>query len=149
LNTPPSSLLAFDLGRKRTGVAYGTMMLSQAKALGVIEAQGDKRMQAFASYIQTWQPNALVVGVPYHPDGAPNENTLFAKNIAKQLKNQFKLDVFEIDERYSTTEALGINQNARLRQGGQSTQQDVDALSACVILNQFFSQWNAHSISPL
>jgi len=91
----------------------------------------------------------LVVGVPYHPDGAPNENTLFAKNIAKQLKNQFKLDVFEIDERYSTTEALGINQNARLRQGGQSTQQDVDALSACVILNQFFSQWNAHSISPL
>ena len=147
MKNAPSALLAFDLGRKRTGVAYGTMMLSQARALGVIQAQGDKRMLAFASYIETWQPNALVVGVPYHPDGAPNENTLFAKNIAKQLKNQFKLDVFEIDERYSTTEAIGLNQSAR--QGGQRAQQDVDALSACIILNQFFSQWSDHSISPL
>jgi len=147
LKNPPSSLLAFDLGRKRTGVAYGTMILSQARALGVIQAQGDQRMKAFASYIQTWQPHALVVGVPYHPDGAPNENTLFAKNIAKQLKNHFKLDVFEIDERYSTTEAIGVQQSEM--QNPQSTHQDVDALSACVILNQFFSQWNSHAISPL
>lgn len=123
------------------------MLLSQAKALGVIEAQGDKRMKAFSSYIQTWQPAALVVGVPYHPDGAPNENTLFAKNMAKQLKNQFKLDVYEVDERYSTTEALSLNQNAV--DGRERSEVNVDALSACIILNQFFSQWSSHSIQPI
>ncbi len=147
MKNEPSSLLAFDLGRKRTGVAYGTMLLGEAQALGVIDAQGDKRMQAFASYIQAWQPSALVVGVPYHPDGASHENTQFAKNIAKQLKNHFKLEVFEIDERYSTTEAIGMNESRR--QAGHQSQQNVDALSACIILNQFFSQWHTRALDPL
>ena len=147
MNTPPITLLAFDLGRKRTGLAFGTMMLSQASPVGVVQAEGDKRFEAFSSYIQTWQPSALVVGVPYHPDGAPHENTQFAKNIAKQLKHKFKLDVFEIDERYSTTEAISVNQISR-RQDKKS-QKDVDALSACIILEQFFSEWGIRTLEPI
>ena len=147
LNNPPNSFLAFDLGHKRTGLAYGTMILSQASPVGVVQAEGEKRFEAFSSYIQTWQPDALVVGIPYHPDGVAHENTQFAKKIAKQLKAKFKLSVFEIDERYSTTEAISLNQSNRLK--STKAIQDVDALSACIILNQFFSQWSAGSLESI
>jgi putative Holliday junction resolvase len=70
----------------------------------------------------------LVVGVPYHPDGAAHENTAKAKKFARQLNGRFSLPVFEVDERYSTTEAHS--------QGAK----DADAASACIILNQFFRE---------
>jgi putative Holliday junction resolvase len=72
----------------------------------------------------------LVVGVPYHPDGAAHENTLLAQKFARQLRGRYNLPVFEVDERYSTTEARS--------QGAV----DVDAASACVILNQFLRSLN-------
>jgi putative Holliday junction resolvase len=76
--------------------------------------------------LSDWQPDALVVGVPYHPDGAAHENTARAKKFARQLHGRFKLPVFEVDERYTTTEALS------------SGAKDADAAAACIILEQFF-----------
>jgi putative Holliday junction resolvase len=70
----------------------------------------------------------LVVGVPFHPDGAAHDNTTKARQFARQLHGRFQLPVFEVDERYSTTEALS--------QGAK----DADAASACIILNQFFRE---------
>ena len=81
-----------------------------------------------ARHIETWQPQALVVGVPYHPDGAEHDNTRFARRFARELRHRFGLPVFEVDERYSTTEALS--------QGAQ----DADAASACIILEQFLRE---------
>ena len=69
-----------------------------------------------------------MVGVPFHPDGAAHENTQRARRFARQLHGRFALPVFEVDERYSTTEALS--------QGAT----DADAASACIILNQFFRE---------
>ena len=147
LNKPLSSFLAFDLGHKRTGLAYGTMILSQASPVGVVQAEGDKRFEAFSTYIQTWQPDALVVGIPYHPDGVAHENTRFAKKIAQQLKSKFNLNVFEIDERYSTTQALSLKHSAQSKSTNPTkAHKDVDALSACIILDQFFSEWHAGSL---
>jgi putative Holliday junction resolvase len=74
-----------------------------------------------------WQPDALVVGVPFHPDGAPHDNTERARRFARQLHGRFRLPVHEVDERYSTTEAAS---------GGA---RDLDAASAAIILNQFLS----------
>lgn len=71
-----------------------------------------------------WQPDALVVGVPYHPDGANHENTRRASALPSCM-GRFRLPVYEVDERYSTTEALA---------GGA---RDADAASACIILEQF------------
>jgi len=133
----PQTLMAFDLGRKRTGVAYGSAMLASAQPLGVIQTQGDKRLQEMAQYIKQWQPQALVVGVPFHPDGQPHEQTRFAQNMAKQMRAEFKLPVIEVDERYSTTQAKSWVQESSLK-GGQKASVNVDALSACVILNQYF-----------
>lgn len=119
------SFLAFDFGLKRTGVAYASRLLGQAQAQGTVNASGDARWPLIAQHIERWQPDALVVGVPYHPDGARHENTERAQKFARQLHGRFGLQVFEVDERYSTTEAHA--------QGAK----DVDAASACVILDQF------------
>ena len=112
------SFVAFDFGAKRTGCAVGTRMLRSANPLPTIRAEAGER-------IKEWQPDALVIGVPYHPDGNAHENTARAKKFGRQLKSRFGLPVFEVDERYSTTEALA---------GGA---RDADAASACIILEQF------------
>jgi putative Holliday junction resolvase len=126
LNTArPETFLAFDVGRKRTGVAYASRFLGHAEPQGSIQAEGDRRWPLVARHIETWQPQALVVGVPFHPDGAEHDNTRFARRFARELRQRFALPVFEVDERYSTTEALA--QGAR----------DADAASACIILEQF------------
>jgi putative Holliday junction resolvase len=120
-----TSFLAFDFGTKRTGVATGNSLLRQASALTSVAAEGEARFAPMARLIAEWQPDALVVGVPWHPDGAPHDNTRRAQRFARQLQGRFKLPVHQVDERYSTTEAHA------------SGAADVDAASAAVILDQF------------
>ena len=124
---PPQlqTFLALDFGLKRTGVAVGNRLLRSATPQGTIRAEGDARFVQIAERIREWQPDALVVGVPFHPDGAPHENTRLAQRFARQLHGRFRLPVYQVDERYSTTEAL---------QGGA---RDADAAAACIILEQF------------
>lgn len=128
--SPPAgavrSFLAFDFGIRRTGVATGNSLLRQAQALTTVQAEGDARFARIAALIAEWQPDALVVGVPFHPDGASHDNTRRARRFARQLHGRFGLPVHEIDERYSTTEALAAGAA------------DVDAASAAVILDQYF-----------
>ena len=100
------SFLAIDLGLKRSGVAVGNRMLRSATPQATIRAEGDARFAQVALRLAEWQPDALVIGVPYHPDGASHENTARALKFARQLRGRFGLPVFEVDERYSTTEAL-------------------------------------------
>jgi putative Holliday junction resolvase len=120
-----STFVAFDFGQKRTGVAVGNRMMGTAQPQGSIHAQGDARFEHIAKVLKEWQPDAIVIGVPYHPDGAAHENTTRAKKFGRQLHGRFRLPVFEVDERYSTTEALS------------SGAKDADAASACIILEQF------------
>ena len=120
------TFLALDFGARRTGVAFGNRLLRSAQALATIHAHdAAARMAQVRARVLEWQPEALVVGVPLHPDGAPHENTLRARKFARSLRGQFRLPVYEVDERYSTTEALA--RGAR----------DADAGAACVILEQF------------
>ena len=119
------TFLALDLGLKRTGVAFGSRLLRSAQPQPTLRAEGDARFALVAARLAEWQPDALVIGVPYHPDGASHENTTRALRFARQLRGRFGLAVFEVDERYSTTEALA---------GGA---RDADAASACIILEQF------------
>ena len=120
-----STFIAFDYGEKRTGVAVGNRLLGTAQPQGSIHAQGDARFVQIAKVLKEWTPDAIVIGVPYHPDGAAHENTARAKKFGRQLSGRFGLQVFEVDERYSTTEALA------------SGPKDADAASACIILEQF------------
>ena len=127
IDVPPhfTTFLAFDFGAKRTGVAVGNRMLRTATPQRTIRAEGDARFAPIAAALAEWQPDALVVGVPFHPDGASHENTALARRFARQLRGRFGLPVYEVDERYSTTQAQA--------EGAK----DPDAGAACVILEQF------------
>jgi len=114
-----------DYGQRRVGVAVGNTLLRRAQALRTVAAEGDARFDAIGRLIDEWRPDALVVGVPFHPDGAPHDNTQRARRFARQLQGRFRLPVHEVDERYTTTEALA--------QGAA----DTDAAAAAVILDQF------------
>jgi putative Holliday junction resolvase len=120
-----ATFLAFDFGTRRVGVAVGNTLTGDARALKTVAAEGEARFAALAALIAEWQPAALVVGVPVHPDGAPHDNTRRAQRFARQLQGRFRLPVHEVDERYTTTEALA--DGAR----------DADAAAAAIILNQF------------
>ena len=120
-----STFMAFDFGVKRTGVAVGNRLMRTAQPQGSIQAQGDAKFAAIAKCLAEWKPDALVIGVPFHPDGAEHDNTKLARKFGRQLHGRFGLTVFEVDERYSTTEALA------------SGAKDADAASACIILEQF------------
>lgn len=121
------SFLAFDFGLKRTGVAVGNRLTGRATPQPTIRAEGDARWAQVAARIAEWRPDALVVGVPFHPDGAEHENTRRARRFARQLHGRFALPVYEVDERYSSTEALAAG----------AREADVDGVAAAIILEQF------------
>lgn len=117
--------LAFDFGLKRVGVASGNTLTRTAQPLRTVCATGDARFAAIARLVDEWQPDALVVGVPFHPDGAEHENTQRARRFARQLHGRLRLAVHEVDERYTTTEAQADGAG------------DLDAASAALILEQY------------
>jgi len=120
------SFLALDFGSRRTGVAYASRLLGQARPLATIQArEARQRLDLVGKQVAQWQPQALVVGIPLYPDGAEHENTRLARKFARSLRGRFQLPVFEVDERYSTTEAVADGAH------------DPDAGAACIILEQF------------
>ena len=94
---PDATLLAFDFGTRRIGVALGTTRLRTARALTTIEAEdNERRFAAIAALIDEWQPHALVIGLPLHADGSPHEMTALVeskKKVAHQLFEQFTLSM--------------------------------------------------------
>ena len=131
IDVPPHfhTFLAFDFGAKRTGVAVGNRLLGTATPQATIRAEATQaRLDAAAERVKQWQPDALVVGVPFHPDGASHDNTARARRFGRQLAARVKLPVYEVDERYSTTEAC------------TAACGDLDAASAAVILDQILRE---------
>ena len=130
-----ATLLAFDYGEKRIGVALGNALTRSARALTVIQNRSQAwRFEAVAELLREWQPDVLVVGLPSHPDGTPHIMTQLAKRFGNQLNGRFHLPVVWVDERYSSVDA-----EARLRERGERAEH-VDAEAACVILQQYFDE---------
>jgi putative Holliday junction resolvase len=125
LSSGPLSFLSFDFGARRVGVASGNSLTRTATPLTTIADIGDARFDAIGKLVGQWRPDALVVGIPYHPDGAAHDNTRRAESFARQLHGRFGLPVHRVDERYTTTEAHA------------SGARDIDAASAALILEQF------------
>lgn len=139
------SVLAFDFGVKRIGVAVGILLddrrgvgrCGPARALTMIESEAnDARFSAIAALIAEWQPVLLLVGRPLNDDGTPDDMTARCERFAKQLRGRFRLPVENVDERFSSTAA-----DASLRQRGLSWQQRkawIDAEAALIILHSWF-----------
>ena len=121
---PPLTFLAFDFGARRVGVASGNSLTRTATPLTTLALAGDARLAAIGAIVAEWRPSALVVGVPFHPDGAAHVNTERARRFARELRARFGLPVHEVDERYTTTAA---------KSAGSA---DLDAAAAAIILEQ-------------
>jgi putative Holliday junction resolvase len=116
------TILAFDFGEKRIGVAVANTITKTAEALKIIQGKNqDEKFKVIESLIQEWQPQLLVVGLPTHPDGAEHEMTLKAKRFGNQLHGRFQKEVVWVDERYTSV----------------SVQDGNDALAAQLILQQY------------
>ena len=127
----PDTLLAFDFGAKRTGVAVGNTLTKTATALQTIREEASQaRLSKVALLIKEWQPNTLIVGRPLHPDGTPHAMTARAEKFARALQAQFRLPLKLVDERYSS--AVVADQN--------NVSTDVDAQAAQNILQQYFDE---------
>jgi putative Holliday junction resolvase len=135
------SVLAFDFGTKRIGVAIGTQLgegkAASARPLTTIDTEAnDARFAAIAKLIADWQPLRLLVGRPLNDDGTPHEMTARCERFANQLRGRFRLPVDEVDERFSSIEA-----DASLRELGVSWQERksrVDTEAALIILQSWF-----------
>jgi putative holliday junction resolvase len=136
LRTPGSTVLAFDFGTKRIGVAVGDRGLDSAHPLVTLDARDRERSQAeITALIDEWQPSQLVVGVPFSLDGREHAMTRSARAFGRALGRRYGLPVAEVDERLTSVEA-----EALLREAGASADQRtrlVDAHAACVILRAF------------
>lgn len=100
------TLLAFDYGEKHIGVAVGQTLTGTANPLETIRVNGARPdWSALARIVGTWQPDALVVGLPLNMDGTEQKVTRRARRFSEQLLGRFKLPVHLVDERLTTREA--------------------------------------------
>jgi putative Holliday junction resolvase len=125
-----ATVLAFDFGTRRIGVAVGTTITGSARPLTTIDApEGEARDAALADVIDEWQPDLLVVGLPVHADGSPHAMTARARRFGEQLHDRFALPVRYADERY-TSELAKTELAGRGREGRDKR----DEASARIIL---------------
>ncbi len=139
------TVLAFDYGEKRIGVATGETLLGQAHPLTVIHAESnDHRLAAIGKLVAEWQPERLVVGLPTHADGTPHAMTARCQRFAERLQRRFNLPVALADERLTSLDA-----EARLREAGRDARAArpiLDAVAAQLILQTWFD--TRHHASP-
>lgn len=142
---PEGTVLAFDFGEKRIGVATGETLLGSAHPLTVIHAESnDARFAAIGKLIAEWRPVQLVVGLPTHADGTPHDMTRLACKFAERLQRRFNLPVGLADERLTSLDA-----EARLRETGRDSKSAkplLDAVAAQLILQTWFE--SLHHVSP-
>jgi len=122
-----ATVLAFDFGLKRIGVAVGNTILKQGQPLTIVTAPDNTgKFASIADLIAEWKPALLVVGLPFYPDGAEHEMTKRCRRFANQLNGRFDIETVLVDERYSSAVLTS-------RRGEAD-----DAQAAALILQQYF-----------
>lgn len=127
------TLLAFDFGVKRIGVAVGNTLIRQAQPLTIISAvTNDARFTALGRLIGAWTPARCIVGLPSHPDGGAHGMTIRCRRFANQLHGRFGMETVLVDERYSSAVIA------------QRRGEHIDAEAAAIILQQYFDDTCEH-----
>ena len=131
------TVMAFDYGTRRVGVAVGNSVTKAGQALKTIAApSSDALFQEIEKFLKEWQPDQLVIGRPVHPDGSSHEMTAKTVRFGNQLHGRFHLPVFWVDERYTSA----------VLEGDSEMHDNLDAHSAALILEQYFAE---QSVKPL
>jgi putative Holliday junction resolvase len=132
-------VIGFDFGPQKIGVAVGQELTGTARPLYTLRAQdGQPDWNAINRIIETWRPNALIVGEPYNMDGSEQAMTLAARRFARRLNGRYHLPVYLVDERLSSREA-----QSRLRESAsiaKDRRQNIDAVAASLIVESWFEE---------
>lgn len=137
-----STVLAFDFGERRTGVAVGDARLRTAHPLKPIAAIGTARFRAIGALLAEWHPGRLVVGWPVSEDGRPHPLAPRVERFARQLEDRFGIPVARVDERYTSTAAESRMREAAgaRRAAGAARARQLDSYAAQLILEQYFDE---------
>ena len=128
----PMTVMAFDYGTRRVGVAVGNTEIRASQALKTITAPNIENLfREIKSLFEEWQPKQIVVGLPTHPDGAEHEMTSKAKRFGNQIHGRFNLPVAWVDERFTSA----------VLEGDPQMYDNLDAHSAALILEQYFAEY--------
>ena len=137
-----STLLAFDVGARRIGVAVGNTVSSSARELGVLDVHaGGPDWPALDRWMREWKPDALVVGDPATLDGGDQPIRKLARGFALELRRRYALPVEQVDERTSSIEAaqrFAAGRASGMRKRHQAAQ--LDAVAAAIILERWLAE---------
>jgi putative holliday junction resolvase len=140
--TTNATVLAFDFGTKRIGVAVGNTIVHLAQPLVTVAADAATMMAMIAALVAEWQPGELVVGLPRHADGTPHAMTAKTERFAEALRDRFKLPVALVDERWTTE--LAQEQLNRERRG-RAGRAHRDEIAAQLILQAYFDEQDGNA----
>ncbi len=133
------TVLAFDFGERRIGVAVGELQLGIAHPLETIDAAvNDARFARIAALVQEWRPVLLVVGLPLALDGREHRLTGLARKFSQRLHGRLGIETRLVDERLTSVEALHEARESGLTARG--SKRHVDSLAAKLILETFFNE---------
>lgn len=131
----PETLLGFDYGHKQIGVAVGQTLTATASPLTTVRVTAaEPDWDAIGRLVETWHPDAIVVGIPLNMDGTEQLTTHTARRFARELGHRFHLPVYPADERLTTVEA-----RRRLAEAGRPQAED-DAVAAQIILEAWLEE---------
>ena len=132
------TLIGFDFGSKRIGLAVGETSTGIANPLGAIEAEAnEKRLEQIDRIVAEWHPVAFVVGQPHHADGSEHAVAKLAEKFARRLAARYRVPVMLVDETLTSATAEAELRNMRTRAARKT---DVDALAATLILQSYLDQ---------
>ncbi len=132
------TLIGFDFGSRRIGVAVGETSTRIASPLGAIEGEAnDARFDAIGRIVDEWHPAGFVVGLPRHADGSEHAVAKLAEKFARRLEARYGVPVAFVDETLTSADAEASLKRTRTRAGRKS---DVDALAATLILQSFLDE---------
>ena len=135
------TLIGFDFGERRIGVAVGETSTRIASPLGAIDERAtEPRFRAIEKIVREWRPSGFVVGLPRHGDGSPHEIAKLAEKFGRRLEARYSLPVAFVDETLSSATAESALASTRTRARRPS---DVDALAAAIILQSFLDEMPA------
>lgn len=137
LKVQSGTVLAFDFGERRIGVAVGEHLIHSANPLTTIDSESNEvRFAVITQLINEWQPKLLVVGLPLSLDGSETEVTQLCKKFARRLNGRFNLPVILVDERYSSAEASQLLNETGIK--GRAQKAMLDQVAAQTILRSYF-----------
>ncbi len=134
------TILAFDFGLRRIGVAVGQDVTGSASPLGVVaNRESGVDHDAIAALIREWRPSGLVVGMPMHADGSPTDLEKPIEAFISELE-RYDLPIDTIDERHTSVEAERVLKDARASGSrGRITKASIDAAAAVFIAERYLA----------